>query len=106
MSRRSIMESEPNFSGKTPTDAEVAAAYNWYRENCELKQAKAWTLEYMASAKMPDIAKISKTKDQYFGTLGWIARMCLKGAVMAEHTMAFFQTQIDSLADKIASEAE
>lgn len=100
------MESEPNFSGKTPTDAEVATAYNWYRENCELKQAKEWTLDYLVSIRTPKdkLSKVSSHKEQYFSTIGWISRMRLKGAVMAEHTMTFFNEKIDALIEKAETE--
>jgi len=82
-------------------------AYTWYNYNCDMGQAKAFLVDYLANTNHPDAKAISKIDDRVifgFGsTVCWMARMASNGYSLKDERKEYFDTRLAYLMDKAST---
>lgn len=91
---------EPNFLNDQYKGS-LTEALNWYSRFYDSKDAKEFIANYVEKNRTADIAKlIRKAPDIEVSTsLGWVARMSLRGLTLDEGQKARLTVQIDRLVD-------
>jgi hypothetical protein len=82
-------------------DVEYIKALNWYNYYYDTEQAKVWILEYLNKnnydAKIISSIKSAPTV-RIINTVGWMAKLMMRGWVLPEKSMEYFQNRIEESA--------
>ena len=94
------MGEEPEFDATAIvpiSNLEFTQALNWYNYFCDEKDMKRFVVEFLDSQET-DGSVLNILSDQhFFGTIGSIARMQLKGAKLPDDIISRFNTKIETL---------
>lgn len=98
---------EPLFATQPDPDLRVSAvgrAFNWYNRYYDRKQAKEQLANYCEYRDQPELArKIRRVDDrEIIPTVGWVARLYLRGLNLTEHEQATLDRELDRLAVTLA----
>jgi hypothetical protein len=100
--------SEPNFVTEQPTS--LIEAFNWYSKFYSSKEAKDFLVDYLDRNNKIEIAKlVRKAPEGDINTsMGWLARMSVRGLKMEDRYKARLQLHIEKLVEivKAADKAE
>lgn len=94
---------EPHFTSEKTIS--LTEAFNWYSKFYGSKEAKDFLVAYLEHNNKKDIAKIVSRAPELniMTSLGWLARMSLRGLKLDERQQARLQVQIDSLVEAVKS---
>ncbi len=103
---------EPNFATEQPKS--LVEAFNWYSKFYSSKEAKEFLVDYLEKNKKTDVAKLVRKapEGEVNTSIGWLARMSLRGMNFDENQKARVNIHIDKLVelvktnDKAAKKAE
>ena len=90
-------EPEENITILDGKDMRYQQALYWYNYYYDIDQAKAWLLEYMKANEFDPnlIASVkSAVASRTSTTVGWMAKLMMRGWVLPERSMEFFRTRI------------
>jgi hypothetical protein len=98
---------EPLFATQPDEDRRGLAlviGFNWYNKFFSSKEAKGFLADYAKSLKMVDeAALLSRASDsEVLPTLGWLARMYLRGLALTESEQSSLRNEISRLANSVA----
>ncbi len=82
-------EPEPKDYSKS-SQTELIKALSWYSQLKELKDARQYLKQYLGQ-------ETGITDLQFNLTIGWLARMLNRGAILPESTMEYFQMEINKM---------
>lgn len=96
---------EPNFLNDQYKDS-LGSAFNWYSRFCDRKDAKEFIVAYVEKNYKDDVVKLVKKapENEVTTSLGWLARMSLRGLNLDEGQKARLTVQIDKLIAVVKSE--
>lgn len=92
--------SEPiiDVDSKQSYTAQLLIALNWYAQNADGKQRKAWALSYFKKQKQLDVVEhLSDVDDWEFHSLGVLLRMKSNGSFLSEKEENFIATKTSEL---------
>lgn len=96
---------EPNFLNDQYKGS-LGEAFNWYSRFYDRKDAKDFILSYLDKNGKADVLKfVKRAPDTEVTTsIGWLARMSLRGLKLDERYQARLQQQIDKLVEFVKAE--
>ncbi len=96
---------EPNFLNDQ-FKGSIGEAFNWYSKFYGSKDAKEFIIAYVEKNKPADILKLVRKapESEVSTSLGWLARMSLRGFNMDEGQKARLNVQIDKMVDFVKAE--
>jgi len=97
--------SEPNYA-ESQTQTSLTEALNWYSKFYGTKDAKDFIVAYIEKNRKPEIAKLVKKAPESLVTtsLGWLARMSLRGLNLDEKQKAKLDIQIERMVEHAKAE--
>jgi hypothetical protein len=98
---------EPLFATQPDEDRRGLAlviGFNWYNKFFSAKESKGFLSDYAKSLKMVDEAVLltRATDSEVMTTLGWLARLSMRGLVLTENEQTTLKTEISRLANSVA----
>lgn len=96
---------EPNYA-ESQTQTSLIDALNWYSRFFGLKDAKEFIVAYAVKNCKPEIAKLVKKAPENLvvTSLGWIARMNLRGFILEDKYKSRLDDQIQRMVDYVKEE--
>ena len=96
---------EPNYA-ESQTQTSLTEALNWYSKFYGTKDAKDFIVAYVEKNRKPDVAKLVKKAPEslVITSMGWIARMSLRGLILDEGQQTRLNAQIDNMIEHAKSE--
>lgn len=99
------LRTEPNYA-ESQNQTSLINALNWYSHFYDPKDAKDFIVAYVEKNRKPDVLKLVKKapENQVITTLGWLARMSLRGFKLDELQQAKLDEQIDRMVAYVKAE--
>lgn len=93
-----FFKTEPNYA-ESQTQTSIIEALSWYSRFYDPKDAKDFIVAYTEKNRKPEIVKLVKKAPENLvvTTLGWLARMSLRGFKLTEVHQAKLDEQIERL---------
>lgn len=81
--------------------SQLNLALNWYANEADSKQRKAWTVSYFKKLKQTSIADhLSELPDWDFHSLGVLVRMKSRGCFLSDKEEKYIETRVEELMSK------
>ena len=100
---RKYLGDEPEFkAGVAIDEGTIAKALNWYTYMCDKNDAREYIKDYLQSQnRNKDIKELTKVSDKALPlTAAWIARILMRGAVLAPSSKEFFEFKLKESFEK------